>query len=93
MEPLGVCTDLSAPAATFKDAIILIQDEQQGVLLNATLSWFQVMAGFSLQGYKQTYAVRQFSNNLHKAVEDRFKRNAKTGFGAASKQFGSEVCK
>ena len=90
MIPLGICLPGSSSIQSFADAKELIQSEQLQVLTKATLTWFEAISGFRLKEYKQTYAVRLFSDHLKSSVENRFKRGGQ--YGAATKQFGNEVC-
>lgn len=73
MAPLNLQIPGSSGAQAFEEASGLIQHNQLQSLSQAILTFFLAMGGYALKGYKQSYAVRQFSSNLMGAVEDRYR--------------------
>ena len=88
--PLRICLAGYSSEQSFTDAKDIIQYEQLQVLTKATLTWFQAVSGFEVREYRQTHAVRLFSNSLKSSFDNRSKKGGQ--FGAAAKQFGKEVC-
>ena len=73
--PLNLQLPGASGAQAFEEASSLIQHEQLQGLSQAILTLLLAMGGYALKGFKQTFAVRQFSSNLVGAVGDRFRSN------------------
>lgn len=73
--PLNLQLPGASGAQAFEEASSLIQHDQLQGLSQAMLTLLLAMGGYALKGFKQTFAVRQFSASLVGAVGDRFRGN------------------